>query len=427
MSVLGAFADDERIDAIRRRHPNFDKRTPIPDDLRFWPEQDIERFFSSSGDVRPKQVANSDLQTCTLLTRIRLKLAAEGISEATAEYRSMCRYLKDSRGAWRLPSVASCQELKLSREQEGTGTARGPCMLERPRGSRPDRDWNMSYLERNCETEVWMCYARTPAYEDDMAGIDTFEVAASMAEYAEYVRTVNRVDRKCLEENIVAYPRVALEAHNFGVSMREAFDASWQDLGPKGVEDLTAGFLERTTPVTNWEWREHLRLYYRFDVQATGTMTRLHTESCGAHIWLNQIEGRRVFFLFSPEEDEKLYAMPMRAKGGLDARASPVDFFFPSAKRHPKFSETKCQVATLYLGQTLVIPSGWWWCSVAIEPSVTLCHQFWNSDNRRHFSSSLWRFFDIGKATQDDRERLAAGVAEVHRMIMGEDDSDLED
>lgn len=75
----------------------------------------------------------------------------------------------------------------------------------------------------------------------------------------------------------------------------------------------------------------------------------------------------------------------------------------PSAKRHPLFAEAKCQVAVLYLGQTLatwtrtfrakvlivirkdlmttcpkwsqVIPAGWWWYSVSLDPSVTQGHQ----------------------------------------------------
>merc|ERR1712216_213873 len=246
----------------------------------------------------------------------------------------------------------------------------------------------------------------------------------SIYEFSEYLRLMHRIDRKCLEENIVAYPRISLEAYSFSGSLREAFEKMWQDLGPSTVEDLTAAWLERTAPLTNWEWATHLRSYYKFDVHATGSITRLHTESAGAHIWLNQIEGRRVFFLFSPEDEDKLYSMPMRAKGGIDVRISPVDIFYPSAKRHPKFSDAKCQVATLYLGQTLVIPSGWWWYSVAIEPSVTLCHYFWNMDNRKYFSSSLWRLFDLTKATKEAQQQLINGFEEVHRVVMGEDDEE---
>jgi hypothetical protein len=54
---------------------------------------------------------------------------------------------------------------------------------------------------------------------------------------------------------------------------------------------------------------------------------------------------------------------------------SQVDILAPSAKRHPLFAEAKCQVAVLYLGQTLaawmkclfVIP-----CHLSPGPIVTL-------------------------------------------------------
>merc|ERR1711974_539519 len=108
----------------------------------------------------------------------------------------------------------------------------------------------------------------------------------------------------------------------------------------------------------------------------------------GAHLWLTQIEGRRLFFLFSPQESSNLYA-------GVTTGESPVDVFFPSAKRHPRFAEARAQVVTLYLGQTLVIPAGWWWYSVALEPSVTLGHHFWNMENKVYFSQGLRENFDF--------------------------------
>merc|ERR1711879_501007 len=115
--------------------------------------------------------------------------------------------------------------------------------------------------------------------------------------------------------------------------------------------------------------------YHRVWLSAPGALSRLHTENHGAHCWLTQIEGRRVVFLFSPREAAKLHADDgevLDLPEGYAARASGVDIFHPSAKRHVRFREAKAYVVTLRPGMTLVIPSGWWRLSVALEPSVTL-------------------------------------------------------
>lgn len=53
---------------------------------------------------------------------------------------------------------------------------------------------------------------------------------------------------------------------------------------------------------------ESIARYYFVSLRATGTIDRLHAEPHGAHLWLNQVEGRRVFFLFPPQEAGNLYA-----------------------------------------------------------------------------------------------------------------------
>merc|ERR1712050_323813 len=126
---------------------------------------------------------------------------------------------------------------------------------------------------------------------------------------------------------------------------------------------------------------------HRITIAAAGVVSRLHVENHGAHAWFTQIEGSRMFFVFPPN------ARPLYeecGKGVLDPetvhdyalKASAVDIFFPSQKRHPRFREAKGKVAILNPGQSLVLPSGWWQCSVALETCVTLHHPFWNVTNR---------------------------------------------
>jgi len=226
----------------------------------------------------------------------------------------------------------------------------------------------------------------------------------------------------------MAYPRVIFESFPFLVGLQPDFDECWKELAPPGIEDCTADFLQIFSSVFHTDWMPYLRKYYRISIGAIGTITRLHVESANAHMWLNQIEGRRVFFLFPPEDADKLYSMPMKAKDpkNLSVRVSPVDVYYPSTKRHPRFTEAKAHVLTLYLGQTLVIPSGWWWYSVAVETSVTLSHRFWNADNKKHFVEELWSHFELGKMRRDEVDNLRNSLEHVHREIMGDLDSDLD-
>jgi len=91
-------------------------------------------------------------------------------------------------------------------------------------------------------------------------------------------------------------------------------------------------------------------------------VSRLHAENHGAHAWFTQIEGQRLFFLFSPEQASKLY----EERGGYvdpvegfmmpyTTTASPIDPFFPSPKKHPRFCEAAAHVALIGEGKTLVV------------------------------------------------------------------------
>merc|ERR1711879_233514 len=144
------------------------------------------------------------------------------------------------------------------------------------------RMWNMDFWKRQCGEDRCLCRARSPAFEDDGGGADAFVVDASVAEYVDYVRLVQRADRKCLEENALAYMRVTLDGWTpFACGMRDTFGDTWQQLGPPGLKDFTArwtGFFARTCDL---DWLEHYACFYQISIGATGAITRLHEESAG--------------------------------------------------------------------------------------------------------------------------------------------------
>jgi len=104
-----------------------------------------------------------------------------------------------------------------------------------------------------------------------------------------------------------------------------------------------------------------------------------------------------------------------------------VDIFFPNLKRHPRFAEAKAQAVVLSPGDTLVLPGGWWRYAVALEPSVTLHHPFWNLENRKHLIDELREAFSDSSMPPELRERAENNFTQINEHIMDDDESDEED
>merc|ERR1712086_890704 len=136
--------------------------------------------------------------------------------------------------------------------------------------------------------------------------------------------------------------------------------------------------------------------------------------------WFTQLEGQKIFFVFPPEDGEKLYEERGRfvdAVDGYTACASSVDVFFPSSKRHPRFYEASAQVAYLRAGDTLLLPAGWWYITVATEPSVTLKHRYWSTENRLCIVDELWAAYDRDDIVLDVREELRERFHELRDLL----------
>lgn len=427
--LLATPLEAEQVEAIRKRFPRFEGEAPP--EVLYWSEADLEAFFSSSGKVRPRETRAAG-STCALLSRIRLRLAEDKISEATEEYRSFCRHLRKVPEHWYrsagLPSVSECMEVARARTIP-EGPLRSPLVLEKPKDWKA-RLWNLEFWKRECGLLPWTCRTRHPAFEgDDVGGIDPVYIPTTVEEYVDYVRVIQKMDRKCEEENCIAFPRLALDGlRPFNSGLDNLFKECWRDLAPPGVTDYTPRWLEMFAELNrSADWEEILARFYRVCLSPTGCVGRLHVAAHGAHQWFNQIEGRKLFFLFSPQESKKLYeeaGRPMEEEAGFATRASPVDIFAPS-KRHPLLSEAKAQVAVLYLGQSLVVPSGWWVYSVTLDPSVTLSHQFWNFENRLHFVESLHTYFDFSVMRPEYKADKMSMLERLHQMIVEESDADL--
>merc|ERR1712032_1790280 len=229
-------------------------------------------------------------------------------------------------------------------------------------------------------------------------------------------------DPACKEENTVAYPRLSLDSWcPFSGGARRLFEEHWRQLSPAGLRDFSVRWLKVFAQMFNMDWLEYAARYYKVTIGAAGTFSRLHVENHGAHTWFSQIEGRKAFFLFPPQEGGNLYEDSgglVEGPEGYAGTVSPVDVFFPNLKRHPRFAETKAQAVVRSPGDTLILPGGWWRYAVALEPSVTLHHPFWNLENRKHLIDELREAFSDSSMPPELLERAAHNFTEIHEYIM---------
>mmetsp|Transcript_47101 Transcript_47101/g.108863 ORF Transcript_47101/g.108863 Transcript_47101/m.108863 type:complete len:439 (+) Transcript_47101:88-1404(+) len=423
-ALLGAqFLEQNEIDDLRQQFPRFCGE--VPKEARFWTRTDLEEFFRSEGRKRPDEVCSSAIQSCPLLSRLRLQLAESKVKKAIPEYASYCKHLRQQSHFCQLPAAGSSSVVQRVRE--------APAQLTEPVTIVPRRDrvvkaeeWTLEFWRLNCNDVRWKCQSRPPAFEHDAA--DAFMLEATIGEYVEYMEVISNMDGECSEDKSLAYPRVHIDGWcPFATFAFELFEGAWKELNPPGVRDLTPRWCEMYAATLDLgDWKQFLAQFYRIDIGVVGSFTRLHCEKHGAHQWFTQIGGQRLFFLFPPQDATKLY----EEKGGYveiveemfmdyTTMTSPVDPFSPSQKKHPRFSLTTVKAALLGEGKTLVVPAGWWWCSVVTEPSVTLRHIFWDMDNRSRIVEEWWA--PIERRSGDEREQLRPLFTELREELLQDD------
>lgn len=430
MSFLGAPLEGEEVEELRRLFPEY--RGELPEEAWFWSRSDLELFLGSGGQLRPRETVDPADATSPLLTRIRHALAEGSIGEATAEYRSFCRHLKEREELYMMPG--SQESAIIQRSAKAPDFLKAPVLLGRPKGWRA-AVWGLGFWSEQHGDEMWRFATRSPTFAGDSRGsaVDAVSVEGSVAEYANYARALQKMDPSCAVENGVAFPRLAMEGWvPFSVGARPLFEECWRELLPGGLRDLTARWVKLLAATFDLDWLELLARFFRVNIGAPGSISRLHCQNHGAHAWYSQLEGRRFFVAFSPRDVAAgcLYedtAAVVEGAGSWTASASPVDIFFPSQRRHPKFAEARAQTIILRPGDTLVVPAGWWHYSVALEPSVTLHHPFWNLQNRTRIVDEFQDIFEESRMPPELQELAAAKLAELREKIAEDEDSDMDD
>ncbi len=107
-----------------------------------------------------------------------------------------------------------------------------------------------------------------------------------------------------------------------------------------------------------------------------GTVTRLHYDAGGAHGWLGQVSGRKLFILFPPSDGPNLYAL----SGETRTQQSTIDPLSRDViETHPDLAATHPRWCVVRPGEALLIPRGWWHYAAALDGSITVMRNFYHA------------------------------------------------
>ncbi|HZU44647.1 MAG TPA: cupin-like domain-containing protein [Terriglobales bacterium] len=108
----------------------------------------------------------------------------------------------------------------------------------------------------------------------------------------------------------------------------------------------------------------------RLFIGPKGATTNLHQDMWGTHFWLSQLDGRKHWVLYPPDEYEFLrsYCWDIRPDN-------------PDLKRYPEYRKVKAIECILGAGETIIVPRGWVHWVTSLDPTVSLTHNYMGPGN----------------------------------------------
>lgn len=446
--------EDPVVASVRSRFPDY-KGPRVPIEASSWTERDLELFFKSGGSLKPRKQRTAprteapctgapappkatvaDLAremrgaalACPLLGRLRLTLAEGRVSAAPLEHSRVAQLVRDGRVAARPPVAAVDEVARGERVPNPLVSAHVVGPLSSWRGL----DWGLSFWasEAHRGQEV-SCVSRFPSFLSDTSG--SFQkVTATVAEFAQYVELLDRMDNQCSEDNALAYPRFVV-GHWMPFAdhlpARELWQKDWRGLSPPGISDSTERWVKMFSDVFKFDWERSMACFFHVQIAPAGTASRLYVQNNGAHSWYGQIEGERQFVLFSPADTPHLYArtgVPERG-GEQPCMYSPVDVLKPDLSKHPAFRNARAQVVVLRPGEMLVVPKGWWTYSANLKTSVTLFRKYWDRTGRFGMYDEFHSRLNNTNLSPETQIQCAACFAELRARMEDDDGSDVDE
>jgi len=264
--------------------------------------------------------------------------------------------------------------------------------------------WFKDHLGQKRQLLKWLgpvftrqeCLWEAPVYE------------TTVQEYIDYMQELEKKDPDCEEQNAAQCPRLYLNGWpafaqlpwlrgyvlpDGARSPADSMQGSIEDLNSLLIresealrESLLEGLTargsyqppdkeEQTQKLENEDW-DLTKIF----MSPKGAITRLHYDNGGAHAWLSQIQGRKMFVCFAPSDGEHLH--PFEGDEGL-LNGSWLDPMDPDVfEKWPDVKKATPYVAVVEAGETIVAPKGWWHYAVSLDSSVTIMRNFYSTSNQ---------------------------------------------
>ena len=426
------------LEELRLKFPQSRASSPPPESKR-WKIQDFHIYLGTDGAIKPRVEAwpsveeemakemQSTSRASPLLAELRMQLAADKVTRAPSDYSSFSKHLLALGDPRQLPVA---EVIPVPRQRRATEDLTVPICVEKQRGWKM-RSWGIAYWSYECGEAACECFRQYPP-STGSSDPGQIPVRARVDELGKYINILQDMDPQCTEDHYLAYPRYIASWSPFG-SIPKAKRLFEQDLNarrkhwaPVGLKDLSPKWFDLCCLAVGLQIGQELGEQDTLQFGPAGALTRLHVENSKAHVWHAQIQGRRMFVMFSPQDTEKLGGQCCKGVMTRESRdwVSPMDIF--SGQKHGRF-ESQAHVVVLEPGETVIVPAGWWQCSVALEPFTTMSRRFWNRSNRLGICDEIARLSALREPSPNQRMRLDSQLPLLREQIQEDDLSSGED
>jgi hypothetical protein len=119
----------------------------------------------------------------------------------------------------------------------------------------------------------------------------------------------------------------------------------------------------------------------RIFIGPRGSVQNLHQDMWGTFFWMAQLEGRKHWILFSPDQKDLLFEHPKSDFPGSVKR--PVRPDKPDLERYPLFAGAQGLECFCGPGDLIIVPRDWFHWVQSLDPSVSLTHNYMGPGNFR--------------------------------------------
>lgn len=363
------------------------------------------------GSQAPHGIPRPPLVRPATASRERLELpwwlARVSRPAPSAYYISFCKHLARCRAGARIDDLPRSRQIpkKHWRDVQGwdlsSEASSGMVLTGVQDGWRAKVEWDLDWFCREYGDERQLIKWLGPIYTKQESLCDTPIWESSVSEYVDYVHQLEAADPDCEERNAACCPRLYLNGWRiFQQSKRsreyvqnpDFIDDVSRDLKMEDEllrDTLLKAFMGNKEGQSEEQVAKQAEDAYweltKVFICPKGSITRLHYDNGGAHVWLTQIRGRKLFICYEPKDTPHLHAFEgdegLMNGSWIDPLATDV------LERWPDYAKATPLVAVVEEGETIFAPQGWWHYAVALDTSITVMRNFHSRTNAKELVS----------------------------------------